>query len=381
MSCARLAALAVGVLVPASLGAQIRVDGRTAVFYESYSFGSGLVFNQLSELTVPLGVNLRFGATGTLALSGGYARVDLRSSGLDPTLGNQQISGPLDTEARVSVNVVPGKLVALVTGVIPTGTKSVRQQELSVLGAISSDVVGFTATSLGSGGNVGGGFAGAVPVGRFALGFGATYRQPMGYVPVLGETRELRPGAELKFRTGIEGAVARRTYVRLAGILARTQKDRIAVAGVGDSTKNGLGNRVIGYLSVNQGLGRGSVTVYGFDVFRGDPQIEQTAVGAARLPRGNLVAGGGRIDWPVGERVVVSPQAEFRMSSAAPSDTVTALEKLGQSVRAGADVRIQATSRATLVFQGSGVSGHVIQSGTRVSVSGYRASLFVELNP
>ncbi|HWP37131.1 MAG TPA: hypothetical protein VNL18_06205 [Gemmatimonadales bacterium] len=381
MSCARLAALAAGVLVPASLGGQIRVDGRTAVFYESYSFGSGLVFNQLSELTVPLGVNLRFGATGTLALSGGYARVDLRSSGLDPTLGNQQISGPLDTEARVSVNVVPGKLVALVTGVIPTGIKSVRQQELSVLGAISSDVVGFTATSLGSGGNVGGGFAGAVPVGRFALGFGATYRQPMGYVPVLGETRELRPGAELKFRTGVEGAVARRTYVRLAGILARTQKDRIAVAGVGDSTKNGLGNRVIGYLSVNQGLGRGSVTVYGFDVFRGDPQIEQTAVGAARLPRGNLVAGGARIDWPLGERVVVSPQAEFRMSSAAPSDTVTALEKLGQSVRAGADVRIQATSRATLVFQGSGVSGHVIQSGARVSVSGYRASLFVELNP
>jgi hypothetical protein len=368
-------------VAPVSLGAQIRVDSRAAVFYESYSFGSGLVFNRLSEMTVPLGVNLRFGSTGTLSLSSGYARVDLRSSGLDPTLGNQQVSGPLDTEARVSVNVVPGKLVALVTGVVPTGKKSVQQQQLSVLGGISSDVVGFTATSLGSGGNVGGGFAGAVPVGRFALGFGATYRQPMGYVPVLGETRELRPGAELKFRAGLEGPVARRTYVRVAGIFARTQKDRISLPGVGDSTKNGLGNRVIGYLSVNQGLGRGSVTVYGFDVFRGDPQVEQTAIGAARLPRGNLVAGGGRIDWPVGERVVVSPQAEFRLSTAAPSDTVAALEKLGQSVRAGADVRIQVARSAALVVQGSGVSGHVVQSGTRVSLSGYRASLFLEVSP
>jgi hypothetical protein len=203
----------------------------------------------------------------------------------------------------------------------------------------------------------------------------------MGYVPVLGETRELRPGAELKFRAGLEGPVARRTYVRVAGIFARTQKDRISLPGVGDSTKNGLGNRVIGYLSVNQGLGRGSVTVYGFDVFRGDPQVEQTAIGAARLPRGNLVAGGGRIDWPVGERVVVSPQAEFRLSTAAPSDTVAALEKLGQSVRAGADVRIQVARSAALVVQGSGVSGHVVQSGTRVSLSGYRASLFLEVSP
>lgn len=380
MKPARCAALVAASLVPASLAAQIRVDGRGAVFYESYTFGAGLVFDRVTEMTIPVGVNVRLGSSGTLALSGGYARVDLRSSGLDPTLGDQAVSGPLDTEARLSVNVVPGKLVALVTGVAPTGTKTVQLTQLSVLGAIASDVVGFTATNLGSGGNVGGGFAGAVPVGKFALGFGATYKQPMGYTPVLGEPDQLKPGAELRLRTGFEGAVARRTYVRLAGIVARTQKDRIALSGV-DSTKNGVGNRIIGYLSVNQGLGRGSVTLYGFDVFRGDPQIEQTAAGAARLPRGNLIAGGGRIDWPIGQRLVVAPQAEFRLSAAAPSDSVKALEKLGQSLRFGADVRAQIASKAALVLQGGGATGHVIQAGTRVSLSGYRASLHLELTP
>jgi hypothetical protein len=375
-----LVALGVSAAGASRAPAQLSVDSRVSVLYESYTFDSGLVYNRVSELTVPVGVNLRLGSTGTLSLSGGYARVDLRSSGLVAAFGDQQVSGPLDTEARLSLNVRPGRLVALLTGVIPSGTKTVQLEQLSVLGAISSDVLGFVASNLGSGGNVGGGFAGAIPVGKYALGVGATYKQPMGFTPVLGQPRQLKPGGELRLRTGFEGAVARRTYLRIAGIFARTQKDRIGT-GVGDSTKNGVGSRVIGYLSVNQGLGKGSITVYGFDVFRGDPQIEQTAVGAAVLPRGNLLTAGGRVDWPVGERLVVSPAAEFRLSAAAPDTAATALEKLGQSLRFGADVRAQVAPRAAIVVQGSGVTGHVLQAGGRVGLNGYRVSLHLELTP
>ena len=373
MVLAALAALAPG------LSAQIRVDARSSVFYESYSFNT-LLLSRVSELTVPVGVNVHLGTTGTLALSGGYAQVDLETRD-QSQLANQSVAGPLDTEARLSLNVVPGKLVALLTGVVPTGTKTVQLEELSILGAISSDVIGFAASNLGSGGNVGGGFAGAIPMGRFALGLGATYKQPMGYTPVLGETEQLKPGGEIRLRSGLEGAVARRTYIRLAAIAVRTQKDKIAVPGVGDSTKNGVGHRLIGYASVNQAVGAGSITLYGYDVFRGDPQIEQTAQGAAILPRGNLIAAGGRVDWPLGQRVVVSPQGEFRRSAAAPSDSVTALEKLGQSLRVGADVRLQVAPKAALVLQGGAVTGHVLQAGTRVNLSGYRASLHLELRP
>jgi len=376
---ALMAAAALVLLAPPAAG-QIRVDARTSVLYESYNFDTLLVFDRLTELTVPIAVNVYLGSRGTVSFSGGYAQVDLRTR--DPSqLTNQTISGQLDTEARLSWNVVPGKLVALLTGVLPTGTKTVQLEELSVLGAISSDVIGFAASSLGSGGNLGGGFVGAIPVGRFALGFGATYKQPMGYAPVLGEPDELKPGGELRLRGGFEGAVARRTYVRMAGIFVNTQKDKIGLPGVGDSTKHGIGNRVIGYLSANQGLGAGSVTLYGFDVVRSGPQIEQTAAGAAILPKGNLLAFGGRIDWPVGQRVVLSPQGEYRVSAAAPDTAAAALERLGSSLRFGTDVRLAVASKASLVLHGSMITGDVIQASIPVNLSGYRAALHLELRP
>lgn len=373
-----LPALLLAVSSPA-LG-QGRWLARTAVFYESYTFDTLLVFDRVSEMTVPVGLTYNLGRLGNVALSSGYARVDLRSSGTDTTFGNQQVSGLLDTEARLSVNVVPGKLVMLVTGTLPTGIKTVEQEELSILGALSSDVIGFAASNLGTGGNMGGGLVGAFALGRWAAGFGATFKQPMSYAPVLGEDERLKPGMELRLRAGLEGPLARRTYLRTAAILARTSKDRIAFAGV-DSTRHGVGNRLIGYLSLNQGIGSMSLTVYGFDVFRGDPQVEATAVGAAKLPRGNLLALGGRLDIPLGSVTTASPNLEWRASDAAPSDTVTALERLGMSLRYGVDVRHRLNRGMALVLQGGGTSGHLLQAGTRVNVSGYRIALHLELTP
>lgn len=383
MKTARLL-LVLALVAPVALGAQARIRANTAAFFESYKFGTGLVFSQVSELTIPLGVSVQLGALGNIALSSGYARVDLKTA--DPAqLSDQQISGLTDTEVRLSVNVLPGKLVALVTGAVPTGVKTVQLEELSILGAISSDVIGFAASNLGNGGSLGGGFAGALPVGRFAIGVGATVKQPLGYTPVLGEPDQLTPGNEIRFRAGVEGPLARRTYLRAAGILARTAKDRVAAPDAGgtltESTKHGVGNRFIGYLSVNQGIGPASITLYGFDVFRGDPQIEQTAVGAAVLPRGNLIALGGRLDISVGRATSVSPRGEYRLSTAAPDTATTALRRLGQSARVGLDLRHQVSRAMALVLQGDGMRGHVIQAGARVNVEGFRAALHLELTP
>ncbi len=381
MRCARVVGLPALLLVLAApVQGQGRWLGRTAVLYESYTFDTLLVFDRVSEMTVPLGLSYTFGRLGNIALSSGYARVDLRSSGTDTTFGDQQLSGLLDTEARLSVNVMPGKLVMLVTGAVPTGIKTVEQEELSILGALSSDVVGFAASNLGSGGNVGGGLVGAFPLGRWAAGFGATFRQPMGYAPVLGEDEQLKPGSEVRLRAGLEGPLARRTYVRTATIFARTSKDRIAFSGV-DSTRHGVGNRLITYVSINQGIRSLSLTLYGFDVFRGDPQIEATAIGAAKLPRGNLLAVGGRLDVPLGGTTTVSPNAEWRGSDAAPNDTTTALERLGASLRYGVDVRHRLTPGTALVLQGGGTSGHLFQAGSRVNLSGYRVALHLEISP
>ena len=364
--------VALGV-TPAVLMAQTAVDVRTSALYESYKFEAGLPFSKVSQFTIPVGVTLALGRFGSFSVSSGYASVELIST--DPVqLPDQTVSGMLDTETRLTINVVPGRLVALLTGVIPTGVKTVQFEELSVLGAISSDVIGFSTSNFGTGGGVGGGFAGAIPVGKMAVGFGATYRHPLSYQPLAGQTDLLLPGPELLVRGGLEGSVARRTYVRIAGIFARRMKDQINGA-----FQNGVGNRFIGYLSVDQGIGRSTVTVYGFDVFRASPQIEPTAAGAALLPRGNLIAFGGQVSLPIGRVLSVVPRGEVRLSDAAPDTVDTRLQRLGNSFRFGADVRIRAHRNFAFVLHGGGLTGTAYQGTTRVGVTGFRTALHLEV--
>ena len=359
--------------VPTGVAAQGNLDVRVSTLFESYSFDVGLPFSKVTEFTVPLLITYQLGRSGNIALSSGYATVNLTSS--NPTqLADQTVSGVLDTEVRLSVNVVPGRLVALFTGSVPTGVKTVAFEELSILGAISSDVIGFSTSNFGTGGSVGGGFAGAVPLGRMAVGFGATYKRSLEYQPVLGQPNDLRPGAEVRLRTGIEGPIARRTYIRLAGIYARRDKDRID--GV---TQNGVGHRFVGYAAVNHGLGSSQITLYAFDIYRGDPRIEQTATGAAFLPRGNLLAVGGEVNIPVGVTSSLIPRFEFRHSRAAPDEVNTSLEKLGQSLRVGADFRARAMQNVAVVVHVDGLTGSVRQSGADIGITGFRVALHVEL--
>ncbi len=358
---------------PTAVAAQGNLDVRVSTLFEGYNFGAGLPFKKISQFTVPVSITYQLGRFGNVALSSGYATVDLTSS--DPTqLADQTVSGVLDTEARLSVNVVPGRLVALFTGSVPTGVKTVAFEELSILGVIASDVIGFATSNFGSGGNVGGGFAGAVPWGRMAVGFGATYRRPLSYQPVLGRPDKLRPGAEVRLRTGIEGPIARRTYIRLAGIYARREKDQIDGA-----TKNGVGNRVVGYAAVNHGLGSSQITLYVFDVFRGDPQIEQTATGAGFLPRGNLLGVGGEVTLPVGLTASLVPRFEFRHSSAALDEVNRSLQKLGQSLRVGVDFRARAMQNVAIVVHVDALTGSVRQAGADIGITGLRTALHIEL--
>jgi hypothetical protein len=372
----RLLAAALVCCVAPPLAAQRVTQVQGAVLTESYSFDAGLVFNKISETTVPVGLTAQFGRSVTATLSTGYARVSLTSADAS-LIPNQSVSGALDTQLRLGFTVVPGRLILLATGVLPTGIKTVQQEQLSILGALSSDVIGFSAPSIGSGGGVGGGFAGAIPLGAWALGLGGTYRMPLAYQPIVGQTAKLKPGAEARLRVGLEGPLARTTYVRLAGIFATRAKDQVA-----SQPQNGVGNRFIGYVSVNQGLGSAALTVYGFDVYRAAPQVQATATGAAILPRGNLIAVGSRLGIPLGVNTQLAPRVEYRHSAAATDTTANApVQRLGASFRFGVDVRQTLSPRFTVVLQAGGATGSVTQSGADVNFSGYRAGLQLEVKP
>jgi hypothetical protein len=375
-----LAALALSALA-GSLEAQQGITVRESVRYEQYSFDTTatnkLVFRNVSELAIPVTVTVPFGRLASFTLSSGYASVALTSAVSRTLLPNQSVSGLLDTQGRLSVNVIPGRLILLATGTIPSGQKTLSRDELFILGPLSSDIIGFTAGNLGSGGSVGGGFAGAIPMGRYALGVGGTFSKPMSFQPVLGTSDELLPGAEFRARLGFEGPLARRTYMRLAGVYAVRQKDQVS-----GTTLNGVGNRVITYAAVTQGIGaRGSIMVYGFDVFRADPQIEQTAVGAALLPRGNLLALGGQFTMGLGRTTTLVPRLEYRAAALAADTADTTLRRAGSTVRIGANMRQQFSRQFAIVVLGSGVVGNVVNAGEDVGFGGFRFGLNLEYNP
>jgi len=349
--------------------------GRAAYFAESYTFDDGLAYKNVSEYTWPVGLNVSLGRRFDLALSTGYVIVRLESA-VPNQLPDQRLSGIMDTEARLSYNVVPGRVVIFGTGVIPTGIQTVSTEQLSILGAIASDLIGFTATTLGTGGTVGGGFAGAVPLGKFAIGISGTFTNPMSYVPVVGDSKALIPGAEVRLRVGLEGPLSRRTYFRTAVIYAARKQDV-----VGDSTQNGVGDRFIAYVSANHTIGPGTATLFAFDVFRNSATLEPGLVGAAILPRGNLLALGGRYDWRIGFGTTVVPRVEFRVSTAAPLEGDTKLLLAGQSVRYGLDIRRQFGRSLIGALQVDGLSGFIVQAGERVGMHGYRVSAHAEWRP
>jgi hypothetical protein len=380
-----LTAAAVAALPPA-LEAQSPVRVRTAGFYERYSFDPGLAFGSISEIAVPVAVDLTLGRFANLALSSGFVSIDLN----DTTGGSQTLSGALDTELRLGMNVVPGRLIMLVSGSLPTGVRSVQQADIAILGALASDVIGFAVPSVGSGGSVGGGLVGAVPLGRFALGLGATYSYSLSYEPIAGDTREIRPGAEIRGRAGLEGPLGRTTYLRVTTVVARRGRDRFA-----DSTQNGIGMRFIGYLELAQGFGNTQLTVYGYDVYRGSPAVEPTAVGKAILPKGNLIVAGLRFSLPVTPQLTIVPRTEFRYSSQAPGSfqdadnnpstaptfVQGAMTKAGTSLRFGLDARQRLAHAVTLVLNGGFLTGTFSSTGTDIGLSGFRFGLLLDITP
>jgi hypothetical protein len=377
MSIRRLVpAVAVALGFAGAAKAQVPIRTSVAFFSETYNFDAGLPYKRVNEYSVPIGITVPFGRYGDLTLSTGYAHIVLRSA--DRALfQDQRLSGVVDTELRASWNAIPGRLVTFVTAALPTGIETVEGEELQILGALASDVIGFTAPTVGSGGSIGAGFGGAVPLtASWSVGVGGTFRKPLSYVPVLGNPRELQPGAEFRARVGVEGPLARKTYVRVAAVFAHRARDALA-----DTTVNGVGNRIIGYVSLSQGIGNASLILYGYDVFRGSPQIEQTAFGAAVLQRGNLIGGGARVDIPVTPRLTVVPRGEFRLATEGRPASQFKLLKVGQSLRGGVAARYQVTRQFAVVLQGSGTTGFVVQDFEHIDFRGVRGSVHAEWRP
>lgn len=353
------------VLAPGALVSQAATTlARTGATFESYSFGSGLAFNRITELTIPMGLSQRIGSRIVIDLSSAFASASVSQAGATITH-----SGLVDTDLRATFNVVPGKLVFNLVGTIPTGATAVPDTTIPLFGATATDLLGFTTPNFGSGGGMSAGFASAFRVGQnWAFGTGASYRYAASYVPVQDGT-EMTPGGEIRGRLGLEGPFGGGKYFRGALVYSASGANDL-----GAGTQSTIGDRILLYTSVSMPVGRSQLTLYGWDMRRGRAR-DYTDSTTISVPRGNLLALGGRLDRPMGPKAVLSPLLEFRHELTGPGPS---MELLGYLFRAGSDLRYHLTARATAVLQAQLAFGTLNDAGTSVSVVGPRVSAVIE---
>lgn len=342
---------------------------RGGVVFESYSFGAGLAIERVHELTVPVTLTQRLGSRLTVDVSTAYASASVQTSdgrSLD-------LSGVLDTDLRAAYALVRGRLVLTLVGTLPTGKVEVADSVLPLFGALATDLLDFTTPSFGSGGAVTAGFAWATQLGAsWSAGLGASYRYTAPYQSV-ASVGELEPGDEGRIRLGVEGPLGQGAYLRGAVVYALSGHDTLAGGPSGIT-----GDRLLVYSSVNLPLGRGSLSLYGFEMRRFRPRaVNTTYRDAVQVPSGNVLALGARLDRPFSPTVSLAPSLEFRHELAGSSG----LELLGYLVRAGADVRWSTSDRTTLVLQGRFAFGRLEDQGTSVSLRGPRLAAILEWMP
>ena len=64
-------------LVAGAASAQVRTTVRAQTVYESYSFDPGFTFDRVTELAIPVGVDLAVGRRVNVTLSSGYVMLDV----------------------------------------------------------------------------------------------------------------------------------------------------------------------------------------------------------------------------------------------------------------------------------------------------------------
>lgn len=356
----------VALVCPALLCAQgYSTSARTGVYYETLTFGSGIAFNRISELTIPFVLTQRLGNRLTVDLSSAYASASVS----EPGGGNVEYSGLVDTDVRGTIAVIPGRLLFNVIGTLPTGAKAVADTTIPLFGATATDLFGFTTPSFGSGGGLSAGFASAFQLGtNWAFGAGASYRQGMAYVPVAGGS-EMTPGGEIRARMGVEGPISGGKYFRGAFVYTKSANNDL-----GGGSESAIGDRFLLYAALTMPVGNSRLSLYGWDMKRQRPQDFATP-GTISVPSGNVLAVGAKLDKPLNPKTTLAPLLEFRHEL---TSTGTQMELLGYLLRLGTDLRYRLSERATTVLQAQFASGQLHDQGTTVSIMGPRVGLWIE---
>jgi len=344
-----LLAIVAVLAAPAAVRAQDPTRARIisgAEFY-SISFDAGTGTKSVREMIVPIGLVLPVSQRLTFDI-GTYA-VSVEREDENGTTAT--ISGVTDVMVRAGYQIKPD-FATLTFGLsLPTGQGTLTRDQLLAAGTVASDLIPFPVTSFGAGLTATTGLAIAVPAGSWAIGLAGSYRYNASYDPIAPDANDpnpptLTPGSEFRVRLGADRLVGQGRL--MMGVTYSTfSQDEFG------ADRASPGPRVISQLSWNVPLGNNSMSLYFWDVYRGEgdataslPSFKQNtfAVGlvggfrmgsgilrpslefrqqstettaAAGTESGTLFGIGARYQWQLGQRFTVIPGARFDTGSIA----------------------------------------------------------------
>lgn len=174
--------------------------GRLPLSYRSWTIESDSAEVTISQFHLPAVGSFRLGENVDFVLSTAYASSSLEPEG-ESSLSLASAAG---VKAQLFVRLLRNRLMLQGGANLPTGGTALDLDELTVVQALSSPLLGFRLKHYGEGFNVGGGAALALPVGgsaTFGLGGGFVRR---GSYEFLDGDDDYQPGAEVSGSAGLD---------------------------------------------------------------------------------------------------------------------------------------------------------------------------------
>ena len=335
------AGLLVALFAPAA-GAQ--TSAGASVGFLGYSFDEGLGADAAQLIIIP--VAARLPATERLRFDLYAAWAEGRIEQDDVQL---RLAGPVDTRVKATYQATPWALVSI-GATLPTGRATHSSEEAVVASVLSTDLLGFSETTWGTGLGLTSSVATAVRAGELGVGLAIAYALRGKFEPSSDVDLEYQPGNEARVRLGIDRNFGNSTLTAGATFInyATDQAD-------GQNLFQ-AGNRLRIDASYAFRANAGVWTLYAADLVRANGDLRLDIVDDLGAPVGdttvvtakqNLFIAGATGAIGLGGGRVLRPHVDYRLQTRTEMDGDDTGS--GWIVAAGGDVPFQVFGRYELV--------------------------------
>lgn len=361
------ALLAALLVVPSTLSAQGSWQAGGAAGFEHYGFSDdgGSELESISLVSFPFQARAQLGSDLFLDARGAWAhgRVRWRDG------SEMELSGPTDSEVRLSWDVARRSIRLELVGYLPTGETTHDEEEAVVAGIVAADLLPFRISNWGSAGAVALSVSGARRFGRVGAGASVSYRVSSDFDPVQEQRFVYEPGDELRFRVGLDYELTRSQKLSLA-LGYRSYEADVA----NDVNLFQTGDRMIGLVTWSFPASRKAAgAVYGGLLHRERGAFLDIA--APEIPSQNLVLAGGMVRAPFRGGFIV-PRVDVRVFRRSDGGGD------GHVIGAGAALEAPVSSNVTLLPSVAARFGSVgATADAEVGFTGFDIGLIARLGP